>query len=180
MHLRHDRATILALGFVALSVGSIIYLSILTANYLLYYPALATIYFTASDPSLTHDPSTNRTIIITSVTVTNPSGYSGFRLSSATASMFFYDALNTSSTLFYMGKVSGYMGLGNPLPARSTILLDVPIKLSSDQSISLEQFVAVHSGHVNATALIRVEVSSFLNPAIGHYIYESPENFTLA
>jgi hypothetical protein len=173
-----DRNTLLGLAFVVLSVGSIIYLSVLTANYLAYYPALATITFTASSPKLSHDSTSNQTLLVTGFTVSNPSSYSGLTLRSASTSTYFYDTLNTTDTLLYYNAIVGDAGTTDSLNARSTLSIIVYARVTPEQLTALNQFLNMHNGHVNATSFLRIDISSFLNPVIGHYPYRQVQNYT--
>ena len=165
--MRWDRERLVAVAFILLSVGSVGYLSVITLNYLNYYPALGQL--TAQVDSVSIVQGSNWSTIDSRISISNPSDYSGFSLGDAVLSMFF-EATNSNDT-FYPGGASTNVvqTVGGQLATHSTVSAVIVTQLSPEQASSLQSFDTTHSGQVLAKGTLTVQVITFLDPLIGRY-----------
>jgi hypothetical protein len=164
--MRWDREKLLPVSFVILSLGSAVYLSSITLNYLNYYPALGQL--TAQVDSVSVVQASNSSRVSSQISISNPSDYSGFRIGEAEVSMFFR-AMNSSDTLFLSSLANYVQPVGGQLATRSTVSATIQVQLSPSEASSFESFDTTYSGRVFANVTLTVSVITFLDPLVGRY-----------
>jgi hypothetical protein len=162
--MKWDRETVIAISFIVLSLGSAVYLSSITLNYLNYYPALGTL--TAQITSVSVVPGMNWSRIDSRITVSNPSGYSGMLVSEAYTFMFFKN--NNGSSLFTDFPPRGDQAIANQLKPHSTLPANVVTRLYPNDAGSLQSFDS-ESSAIMANVTLTVLVTTFLAPSVGQY-----------
>lgn len=163
--MRWDRQRLIIVSFIVLSLGSAAYLSVITLNYLNYYPALGTL--AAHIDSVSVVPGSNYSRIDTRITVSNPSGYTGIVLSEASTSMFF-DNESNATFLFTDFPVTGDQTIGVHLAPHSTIGQDVVTRLYPSDASSLMSFASQRNG-IAANVTLTVLLTTFLASSVGQY-----------
>jgi hypothetical protein len=163
--LRLDRETIIATSFILLSIGSAVYMTSITLNYLNYYPALAQLSAQIDSTSVVRG--SNSSMIDTRITVSNPSAYSGFKPAEADVSMSLQ--VNNSSARLFSGnnQLDTIQTISVQLGPHSSFETDVVTELSPENSASLGQFVSQNQGSVMANVTLTVYMITFLTPVVG-------------
>lgn len=178
--MNYDRPTLVGLAFLALTIGSALYVAYSAANYLQLYPALNQFQYKADSVQLIPGQDANRTTIIVHITVSNPTGYSGLRLGDAIVYMYFYAKNNDSNTLFRgQYRIAVSQQFGADLPPHSTVTKNVTITLNSQESNSLRMFQATYPGQVVASLSLTVEVITYFVSVSGRLPYTWSKNITI-
>lgn len=160
-----SRERILATCFILLAVGSAIYLSAITLNYLNYYPGLSQLSTQIDAVSVMQGSNFSR--IDTRITISNPSDYSGFTISEADSSTFF-DSHTSSARLFNgTSLLQENLILGNPIPPHSTLNGNIVTNLNPTQAGDLAAYEKSQNGNVMANMTLTVQVSTFLTGPTG-------------
>ena len=156
--------------FVLLSVGSAIFVSLATLNYLRFYPALGQVQNGVNVDKLTYNPgigSAQPTVTI-HFTISNPTDYSGFRVGRATVETFFFQQTNQSNTRFYgSNRLNGSLSVGGQLDPNSVRTVSIPLGLTPQQASDLSMFNSMYSGQVIGEVNLRVDIVTFLVSVTG-------------
>ncbi len=166
----YDRKETIALLFVLLSVGSAIFVSLATVNYLRFYPALSQVQNGVNVDKLIYTPAAGsaRPTIAIHFTINNPTDYSGFRLGQATVETFFFQQTNQSNTLFTgSDRLNGSLSVGGQLGPNSGRSVNIPLGLTTQQASNLTMFNATYSGQVIGEVKLRVDIITFLVSVTG-------------
>jgi hypothetical protein len=148
-----------------LSIGSAVYLTSITLNYLNYYPALEELSARIDSTSVVQG--SNWSKIDTRITVSNPSAYSGFNPAEADVSMSL-QANNSQATLFSgNNQLNTIQTISGQLGPHSSFETDVVTQLSTENAASLQQFIGQNPGSVMANVTLTVYVITFLDPTVG-------------
>jgi hypothetical protein len=176
-----DRRLIVSIAFISLSVGSAIYVSLATLNYLQFYPAIERLQTNVTKVSFVPGTSSNSPIVNAHIAVDNPTDYSGFKIRQVYFETFFFVQSNYNITLFGPHDRLNVSAMPPAqVPANSVIAFDVTIGLSSGQATQLASFDSTYSGQgVIAWTSLRVDISTFLVAATGTTILDRVQNVTL-
>jgi len=179
--LPYSRRTIVALSFLILSLGSAIYLSIATWNYLLLYPALGNIENDQSyqvDKLMLNQPVNNVSTLGVQISVRNPSQYSGFRVYSIQLTIPFYDQSTNSSVFPPLSSVPGVDEITQtPLGPGATDTFIITIRLSSDQTSEL--FLDSSNSLIIGNVFLRIDIGTFLDSVFGTQTYTRTQPISL-
>jgi len=172
----------LTLSFVVLAIGSAIYVSVASWNYLFLYPALEDIQNdqTYQVDRLLFLQTPNASVLDVKVSVRNPSQYWGLRLFS-TATTINFTAVSPSGnvTIFPSFNPNASRMIGSPLGPRSVDAVDLMIPLTPNQTT---QLVSFRASPIIGLVNLRVDISTFLESVAGTIVYtrtqEVPLSFT--
>jgi len=179
--LKYDRSQIVALSFIILSVGSVVYVSTAALNYLRFYPALSQVQFQTDSISYTSITGSNASALLAQITVRNPTDYSGLILGAVALRIYFYVQSNRSNTLF--GNSSILTASQRPLVqlrASSTQHISISVPLSSQEAALLASFNSKYSGQVIADAALRVDIDTFLDSVTGSTSFTRTQDIPLS
>ena len=174
--MRWEKERLVSIGFVVLSLGSALFLTGATLNYLNYYPALGQIY-TQADRVATVSGS-NQSRVDVSITTVNPSDYSGMRLGGADVTLFFYAKDDVNAT-FRAGSLNAIQTIGGDFGPHARIPADIIVRLNSDDANNFTSFIDSHNSQVIARVFLQVEVISFLDSATGRLSFTSTDDLPL-
>jgi hypothetical protein len=166
----YDRRATIALLFVLLSAGSVIFISFATLNYLRFYPALSQVQNGVSVDKLTYTTATGATppTVTIQFTLSNPTDYSGFKVGRATVDTFFFLQNNQNITLFTgSNRLNGSLSVGGQLDPNSVRSVSIPLDLTTQQASDLNMFNSMHSGQVIGEVKLRVDIVTFLVSVTG-------------
>jgi len=175
--LRRDRGFVIAASFVLLSIGSAVYLTAATVNYLNYYPALGQIYVRTDSVSAV--PGSNESRIDSRVSMENPTDYVGFRLGDAIVALSFH-VNDTNATIFGKVHLVQTEAVGVQLDPHSTVSRDLIVRLNPENASSFALFTRSYPGRVVATVILTVQVITFLNTVTGRNYYTTTQDLPLA
>jgi hypothetical protein len=167
--LRYDRQQLVAFSFIILSLGSAIYVSTATLNYLRLFPALDQIQFQVDTLSFSGGSGSNQSALTAHVTVTNPSEYSGLRVAHVTVDISFYLQTNSSVTLFASPNDLNARDqqLNVQLGPRASYSPNIPVGLTAQQEAQLVSFNQKYQNDVRAHVSLRVDINTFLESVTG-------------
>jgi len=171
--MRRDRGFVIAASFILLSIGSAVYLTVVTVNYLNYYPALGQIYLRVDSVY------TNNSRVDSRVIVGNPTDYAGFRLGDVIVSMSFH-ANDSNATIFGGVPLKQTEAVREQLGPHSVVSRDVVVQLSPEDASSFASFNRSYAGRVTAKVVLTVELITFLNTAIGLDYYMATQDLPLS
>jgi len=180
--MEYDRATIVTLVFTAICIGSAIYVSWAAVNYLSLYPALGQIEqvtpYQVDNATFVQSP--RGSTIAIDVTVTNPTTYSGLGLARVSLTLYFFNDTNSSDTIFYNPiSLNASQPVGAPLGPNSADTVKLQVQLSPAQTSQLIDFNNTHQGQIMASVMLRVDLSTFLEPVTGTVIYTRTQDVPL-
>lgn len=176
--MRWDKERVVAVSFILLSVGSVAFLSVSTLNYLNYYPALGRIQVQIDSVSIV--PRSGQSMVNATVTVLNPTDYSGFRLGNAIVDLSF-GVMGGNATLFGGGfRPQQVQFIGGLLGANSAVSSNVIVRLNPSNASSLASFVGSYDGQVIAKVALSVEIITFLVTVYGREYYLATQYLPLA
>lgn len=167
----YDRGVLLGLLFVILSVGSVVYVSAATVNYLRLYPALGELEGQIRVNSVSFTPSRGsaQPQLAVKVTVGNPSDYSGFTLADASVTIFFFAQANSNVSLFAQpNQLTGDEPVGSQLSPNSMVNVTVPVQINSQQADNLTMFYNAQGQSVSTEVILTVSIITFLDSVTGH------------
>lgn len=164
--MRWEREKLVAVSFIIISLGSALYLSSITLNYLNYYPALGKL--TARVDRVSIVQGSNSSGINSQISISNPSDYSGFSLGDAEVSISF-QTTSSNATLFLASLANEVQPIGGKLATHSTVSANITGQLSPAEASSFESFHTTYSGSVLANVTLTVQVITFLDPLVGRY-----------
>jgi hypothetical protein len=167
--------------FIALSIGSASYLAFSTLAYVAFYPALAHLQASAWKISLQSSSSATSALVI-QVSVSNPSGNSGFTLTNLDLTIFFTNSSSSNSTylLFAPGGLKAHQDITKKLAPHSTFNSTMVVALSSSEKDSLLNFTRTYDGQVIAKVTLDTQIITFLEPVAGRLPLESNDNLPLS
>ncbi len=175
--MRRDRGFVIAASFILLSIGSAVYLTVVTVNYLNYYPALGQIYLRVDSVYIVQG--TNNSGVDSRVIVGNPTDYAGFRLGDVIVSMSFH-ANDSNATIFGGVPLKQTEAVREQLGPHSVVSRDVVVQLSPEDASSFASFNRSYAGRVTAKVVLTVELITFLNTAIGLDYYMATQDLPLS
>ena len=174
--MRSDKRSVIAASFVLLSIGSAAYLTVVTVNYLNYYPALGQIYLRADSVSIV--PGSNESMIDSRVSVWNPTDYAGFRLGDVIVALYFH-VNDTNATIFGEVHLVQTENVGVQLDPHSTVSRDLTMQLNPENASSFASFISSYAGRVVATVILTVQIITFLNTVTGRDYYTATQDLPL-
>jgi len=175
------RMSIASWTFIALSIGSASYLAVSALDYVAFYPALAQLQ--ASTWKISFQPSGSSTsALVLQVSVSNPSGNSGFTLTNLDLTIFFTNSSSSNSTylLFAPGGLRAHQDITKKLAPHSTLNSTMVIALSSSDKDSLLNFTRTYDGQVMAQVTLDTQIITFLEPVAGRLPLEGTDNLPLS
>ena len=175
--MRRDRGFVIAASFVLLSIGSAVYLTVVTVNYLNYYPALGQVYVRTDSVFIV--PGSNNSMISSGVSVVNPTDYVGFRLGEAIVTLSFHVS-DTNATLFGGVHLVQSETVGVELAPHSTVSRNLIFQLNAEDANSFSSFVKTYAGRIVATVVLTVQVITFLNTVTGRDYYMVTQDLPLS
>jgi hypothetical protein len=178
---RYDRERVFALSFVLLSIGSAIYISAASLNYLNLYPALDQIQSRVMKVLFTQSSNASQSTLTTFVSVSNPSGYSGLRIGKISVMVFLYVETNRSMMLFSVpNDLMGSQVTSVQLPSNSVYSTSIPVGLTSQQANQTVSFTSQHIGNVAAEVTFTVDIRTFLVSVTGSVPYTETQDIPLS
>lgn len=167
----------IATSFILLGLGSAGFLSIVTLNYLNYYPALGKIQLQTDIVSIVQG--SNQSQIDARVTIVNPTDYAGFRIENVIVDLTFHVS-DSNATLFGGGVHPEQEELvGQQLGAHSTVSTNVIVHLNPMNASSFAQFVSSYRGRIVATVELTLQVITFLVTVYGREYYMATQDLPL-
>ena len=155
---------IIPYAFMILAATSTVYIIASTINYLGFYPALYQV-----EPNVTMMTFLKSSgSLLTSLTVKNPSDYSGLRISDALLSTFFLPSNSSNPPLFNQTRLTGTGQRFLPLPPHTTISLNITTSLTPEQFSSLTDYLRVNSNNITSSCAVQVKLSTFLDKQLGY------------
>jgi hypothetical protein len=163
-------------------MGSAIYISAASLNYLALYPALGEVQVQLVKVTFQQNPdNTSQSTLTTYVTVNNPSGYSGLRIGRISVTIFFYDQTNRSITLFSPpNTVSMSPTISTQLPSNSVYSATIPAELTSQQTNQTVSFINLHKSNVWVEVTLTVDIETFLESVTGSVPYTETQGIPLS
>jgi hypothetical protein len=164
-------------------IGSAIYVSLAALNYLSLYPALSDIQqqmpFQVDNASLIQ--AAGVPTIAVYVTVSNPTSYSGLGLSHVSVMLYFFADANPNNTIFYNPiALNASQVVGVPLGPNSADTVKLVVQLTTEQATQLVSFNDTNQGQIMAAVMLRVDLSTFLEPVTGTIFYTRTQNVPLS
>src|SRR2546426_5079582 len=181
MKFQIPRMSMASWTFIALSIGSASYLAFSALDYVTFYPALA--HLQASTWKISFQPSSSTTsALVLQVSVSNPSGSSGFTLTNLDLTIFFTNSSSSNSTylLFAPGGLKAHQDVTKKLAAHSTFNSTMVVALSSSEKDSLLNFTRTYDGQVMAQVTLDTQIITFLEPVAGRLPLEGVDNLPLS
>jgi len=181
--MKYNRRQIIVFSFTALSLASLVYISVATVNYLRFFPALPEIQnsFQLDSLRLVRSGTSNQSALELVLNVTNPSQFAGFQLTDVTLTLYFYEG-NSNSTLFlppsYEPNATRLLDM--PLGPNAVDLVTISIPLTAAQTSQLEMFSQAHSNQVVGRVNLTIDVSSFLLSVTGPLPYTRMQDILLS
>jgi len=176
--MKWDRGTLVAALFILLSIGSAVYLSAITLNYLNYYPSLGQIQLRVDSAFIVQG--SNQSRIDSRVTIVNPTSYAGFKLGNAIVFISF-SVKDSNITLFVGGtRPTENSVIGGQLGPYSSVSHDVIVQLNTEDASSFRSFNSSYGGRVIVKVELTVEVITFLDPVTGLDYYTDTEYHPLS
>jgi hypothetical protein len=177
---RWNLIRVLTLVFTVLSIMSLVYISVASANYLSFYPSLADIKQQISSVVYQRDPVGNQMSIVAHVIVENPTDYSGFIVKVLDLKVRFLTAVSSSNaTLFTLYPLTASQFTDKPIPPHSQLGEDVLVIPNPEQAAQLADFNRTYYP-LNAHCDLTVRLSTFLDPITGYVLYVSEQTLRLA
>ncbi len=150
--------------YVAVTMSSLLLLTIVTANYLQFFPALLSMQAAPENQGIIIDPHTNMIQVQLNLRVSNPSGYSGLRVQWVNLQLYF-TAMNTSLfqnfTLFSPNTINAAIGPGDTIHIRAAFLL------TEDQSKAFVPFYNKYGAVLVSHYSVDVHLITFLEASTG-------------
>jgi hypothetical protein len=147
-----------------LAATSTVYIIASTINYLGFYPALYQVEPNATMVTLLRSSGS----LLTSLTVKNPSDYSGLRISDALLSTFFLPSNSSNPPLFNQTRLTGTGQRFLALPPHASISLNITTSLTPGQFSSLTDYLRVNSNNITSSCVVQVKLSTFLDKQLGY------------
>jgi hypothetical protein len=151
-------------AFMILAATSTVYVIASTVNYLGFFPALYQVEPNIIAVSFVKSSGN----LLTSLTVKNPSDYSGLRVSDAVISIFFLPSNSSNPPLFNQTRLGGTGPRFLPLPPHTTISLNLTTSLTPDQLSSLSNYLRLNSNNIISSCIVQVNLSTFLDKQLGY------------
>lgn len=160
--------------FILLSLGSAIYVSTATLNYLRLFPALNQIQFQVDSLSL------NQSAIAAKVRVSNPTDYSGLTIRTLSVVISFFVQTNRNITLFTPPNgITASQQVGASLGPKSIYSLSMPIELTAQNATMLTEFNRQYPSQVTAEVQFRVDIVTFLVSVTGSIPFTQTQDIPL-
>jgi hypothetical protein len=177
----YDPGRLFAISFLFLSIGSAVYVSVATVNYLSLYPALGQIQIQVVSLSFTQSPSINQSSLTAVISVSNPAEYSGLEVGDVSAVASLYVNTNQSITLFTGANQLSAERIGlDQLRPNSTYSESISFKLSPQQITEIVSFISNYKGEVMAVIYPTVDVVTFLQSVTGPVQYTQTQYLSLS
>jgi len=155
---------IIPYAFIILAATSTAYIVASTINYLGFYPAL---YQVEANVTMTTFLKSSGSLL-TTLTVKNPSDYSGLRISDALLSTFFLPSNSSNPPLFNQTRLTGTGQRFLALPPHTSISLNITTSLTPGQFSSLTDYLRVNSNNITSSCVVQVKLSTFLDKQLGY------------
>jgi hypothetical protein len=169
MKLQIQRAQATSAVFIIVSISSAVYVTAASINYLSFFPALAKLDSRVVKVAFLHG--SNGGNLSATVTVDNPTDYSGFAVSDINIKLYL-NRPNASTamnqTLFMDQPLFGYRQLNSDLGPHSEMVSSVYFSLSSQQFVSVSDFNRTYYGQIFAHVSLVVDIFTFLYSATGY------------
>jgi len=180
--MRYDREQIVAFSFVLLSIGSAVYISAASLNYLGLYPALAEVQVQLTKVTFLQNPNNiSQSTLNTYVNVSNPARYSGLRIGRISVTIFLYAETDRSITLF--GPPNTLIAsptISAPLPSDSVYSAIIPAELTPQLTNQTVSFINDHANGVGVEVTYTVDILTFLESVTGSVIYTDTRDVPLS
>jgi hypothetical protein len=180
----YTRRQIIVLSFTALSLASVVYISVATVNYLRFFPALPEIQnsFQLDSLRLVRSGTSNQSMLELVLNVTNPSQFAGFQLTDVVLTLYFYSYGNSSNTLFLppSNEPNATRILDVPLGPSAVDLVTISISLNAVQTSQLVMFSQAYPNLVVGRVNLTIDISSFLLSVTGALPYTRIQNILLS
>jgi hypothetical protein len=182
--MKYNRRQIIVFSFTALSLASLVYISVATVNYLRFFPALPEIQnsFQLDSLRLVRSGTSNQSALELVLNVTNPSQFAGFQLTDVSLTLYFYSQGNTNNTLFlppsYEPNATRLLDM--PLGPNAVDLVTISISLNAVQTSQLEMFSQAYPNQVVGRVNLTIDVSSFLLSVTGPLPYTRMQDILLS
>lgn len=164
----------MAIVFILLSLGSAIYVSTATLNYLRLFPALNQVQFQVD--TLTF----NQSALAAQVRVSNPTDYSGLRIRLLSVILSFFVQTNSSITLFTPPNgITASQQVGATLGPKSVYSFNMPIQLTTQNATMLTNLNRQYPGQVTADVQFRVDIVTFLESVTGSIPFTQTQDILL-
>ncbi len=142
-------------------------MAVLTANYLQFFPAVQSLQTVAERQWVIRDLKTNLTQILLYLRVSNPTGYTGFKVESANIQLYFTSDTSSNASLFQKLKLFSPNPLNLPLGPRGMVPVNATFPLTGDQSSALAAFSSKYGASVISHYTVDVHLVTFLDALIG-------------
>jgi hypothetical protein len=168
MKLQLHRVQIISAVFIIVSVSSAAYITVASINYLSFFPSLAELNSRIAKVAFIQG--SNGGNLSATVTVDNPTDYSGFTVSDISLKLYFEhtNASMMNQTLFRDQPLLGYQQLNSDLGPRSKMVSNIYFSLNSQQLASLSDFNRTYYGQIFVHASLIVDIFTFLYSATGY------------
>jgi len=179
MNPKFSTGQILSAVFVAVSVSSAVYISVAAVNYLNFFPALAQLSSRVTSVGFVN--ASSGPSLSARVDVSNPSDYSGFKVSDLSLKLYFgHSNASTTQTLFQDNPLFGLAVPSRDLGPRSSLVSFLNITLNSQQLASLSDFNSTYYGQISAHVVLTVDIRTFLDPVIGVTVLNIAQDLSLS
>jgi hypothetical protein len=181
--MRYSRRQIIVFSFTALSLASVVYISVATVNYLRFFPALPEIQnsFQLDSLRLVRSGASNQSALELVLNVTNPSQFAGFQLTDVMLTLYFYSE-GSNNTLFLGGSYAPNATriLDMPLGPNAVDLVTISISLNAVRTSQLVMFTQAYPNQVVGDVNLTIDISSFLLSVTGALPYTRIQNILLS
>lgn len=182
MKLNLHRAQVLPVVFVIVSISSAAYISVASINYMRFFPALAQLSSQITKVAFFEGPKGLN--LSASVTVDNPSDYSGFTLHDLNLKLFLWHpnaSTGMNQTLFAdNSELFGNIYLDRDLAPHSQIASTVYFGISPQERAAISDFNRSYYGQIFANVVMTVHVFTFLYSATGFTTIPVTRNLPLS
>jgi hypothetical protein len=181
--MRYSRRQIIVFSFTALSLASLVYISVATVNYLRFFPALPEIQnsFQLDSLKLVRSGTSNQSALELVLNVTNPSQFAGFQLTDVSLTLYF-SVGNSNNTLFlppsYEPNATRILDM--PLGPNAVDLVTISISLDAVHTNQLVKFSQSNPNQVVGRVNLTIDVSSFLLSVTGPLPYTRMQDILLS
>lgn len=169
---RLSARNLIAIFFTILSLGSTVFIFASTLNYLHFFPALDTIHPTVG--SVQYNPASP--LLLTNVTVGNPSDYQGFTLVTTSVRVEF---TNGTFNLFHDLPLQGQQTNTLPLGPHASVSETITIIINPSNETALNLLIRNGPGRITAHVLLIAQIGTFLDPVTGNTQVSQPADLPL-
>lgn len=174
--------SLISWAFIALSISAASLLVVSAYNYVSFYPALAQLQLSTSKITMEGNNSTGYQLVF-HVSLSNPSGNSGFSLRDISLRFFFTNTTNSTGPADYLYRPISFIGslyVTRQLAAHSNYSFAIGVSLDSADVASLKDFSRLYPGQVMANVSSVAEIVTFLQPVTGRISLQSVDDLPLS